>query len=714
MGLLSSLRNWAGRLMKGGPAGWLSSTWTGGPMFVDWNRTRRGPAPPELVEAYKQVVYACACLNATGVARVPLRLFAITKQGKRPKSYLPIRRLEKAERRRLVSARGHTAKAFQTYTTSAEDVDEVLEHPLLDALHTVNPDWDYSLLLHYTVYSLDVVGRAYWWMEQQQTANKVWPLLAQYVLPIRDPSTSLIQNYHYFDQEYTPEQLVRIRHLSLRDPYAMGYGPTEAAFSYVGLADQYVSVQENLLTQGVRPSIIVSNKDPAEPMGKEERGRFQRDINTSLSRGGTGLAWVVDGSVDVKTLSFPPSDMAALQISENAVQRIANCFGVPLSLLKTEDVNLANAEAGHRQHAELAIDPRCVMIASALTKWTRAEGKRVERALGVEMGWDRLFWAFDNPVKEDEQRTATIHDMYLKNQTLVVNEVRNELGYPDVEWGWKPWIQGSLVQPGEEPEEEEEEQPKPGQPDKEEAEEEGEYEGEYEEEEPEAKRLKYDDSERRDENGQWTSGGGSSDSKPSSGGPGNFPGGADSDKSAPTYRAPVRGGVAQNLGAATAYIRAHGVNVDMQGYRGIRADHNMFASDFIIASYSIEKDRIFLNETFDGKRDLWYDPAKVMKEEHADGLYSSDNVSHVADHELAHALQGKALGKDYMHKLDDGRFDRATEKMIESKVSRYASATHGEFVAEVFAGMRAGKTYDAQVMKLYNGFNGPRLKAAKK
>jgi phage portal protein BeeE len=456
---------------KGGPAGWTGTSWSAGPSFVDWSRTRRAPSPPELVESFKQVVFACATLNANGVARTPLRLYATTRHGQhRPKCLT--RRVKRETESRL-----RNIAQLERYTKGADEIDEVVEHPLLEAVNEVNPDWDHNALIRYTVFCLDVIGRAYWWMEAGRSgpAARVWPLLAQYVLPIRDPSTSLVREYHYFDQTYEPDQLVRMRQTSMRDPYALGLAPAEAAFAYVGLSDQYVSVQENLLTQGVRPSLIVSNKDPAEPMGKEERARFQRDINTQLARGGTGLAWVVDGAVDVKTLTFPPSDLAALEISENAVQRVANCFGVPLSLLKTEDVNLANAEAGHRQHAELAIDPRCVLIASALTKWTRAEGRRVERSLKargeeVRLGWDRVFWAFDNPVKEDQERNARVHDLYVKDGVLTINDVRADLGYQSVEWGDQPWLSSSLSQPlddadegepGDEPAEDEEDQPEP-------------------------------------------------------------------------------------------------------------------------------------------------------------------------------------------------------------------------------------------------------------
>jgi hypothetical protein len=139
---------------------------------------------------------------------------------------------------------------------------------------------------------------------------------------------------------------------------------------------------------------------------------------------------------------WAPTDLAALGVSDAAIKCVCNCLGVPLSLIRQEDMSLASAEAGNRQHAELAIDPRCTMIASALTKWTRAYGA----ARGMD-GWDRLYWAFDNPVSEDKEREAKIVDMGLKSGRYTINQVNQEEGLPEVEWGDEPWLPSTLAQP---------------------------------------------------------------------------------------------------------------------------------------------------------------------------------------------------------------------------------------------------------------------------
>ncbi|MDR3638876.1 MAG: hypothetical protein P4L84_34035, partial [Isosphaeraceae bacterium] len=67
--------------------------------------------------------------------------------------------------------------------------------------------------------------------------------------------------------------------------------------------------------------------------------------------------------------------------------------------------------------------------------------------------WSRLLWAFDNPVKDDEEREAQVFDLRLRSGAATINEYRTHLGYSAVPWGDEPWLPGSLVQPSQADEE---------------------------------------------------------------------------------------------------------------------------------------------------------------------------------------------------------------------------------------------------------------------
>lgn len=422
----------------GGPPAYTLGGWQPGPSFVDWDRTRRAPTPLDLCEAFRSLIFGCAVLNANAVARQTLRLYLGTGYAQaRPKasSYLGPKEVSPATKTYLRSM-----AEFAPYTKGVDHIDEVTEHPLLTIFNEVNPDWDHTRLIRYISICLDVVGRAHVLPGDsdgniavgRQLAPFLWPLLAQYVLPYRDSQGSLVSHYYYFSRRYSPEDLISFRGDSLRDPYGLGQSPAQAAFAFVGLQDRYTGAIENILTQSVKPSVIVTNKNPEEPFGDAERRRLQHDINRQLSMGGQGRAWVVDGSIDVKTLNFPPTSLAENEISKTAVEYIAFLFGVPLGFIRNEDSNRATAEADEYKHAKKVVEPRCLNIASTLTTWTHDEGKRRGQ------DWSRLFWAFDNAVVEDQEREAKIFDMRIKAAVVTINEYRERIGLDAVPWGDMP------------------------------------------------------------------------------------------------------------------------------------------------------------------------------------------------------------------------------------------------------------------------------------
>jgi len=426
-----------------GPPGWGGSGWLGGPMFVDAFNSRRAPNPAELVEGFKAVVWSCVGLNMSGVARTRLALYATTSEGQlKPKRWsCPTRPVRPQVKAMMRKSAPNQCEGWVQKQAAAAEVDEVVDHPLLETLGTVNDDFDTDSLIRYLVACGDVVGSFYVWPEASGNGppDLLWPLLAQYVLPFKSPMGSLVQHYTYFGHTYQPAELIRGRFISLRDPYGAGYGPAQAAWSYVGLNDQFTSVQENLMTQGGRISGYLTDADPANPLGPVEAAKAEQRINASWTRGNAGRIPYFPGALKFEPTAWPPRDLAELQISDNALLRIANCFGVPVSLLKTEDVNRANADAGHLQHAKLAVDPRCHLIASALTKWTRWYG--AENGLS---GWDRLFWAFDNPVSEDKQADCTVFTSYVDRGILARNEVRHELGYEPLDGADDLLVPGTL------------------------------------------------------------------------------------------------------------------------------------------------------------------------------------------------------------------------------------------------------------------------------
>lgn len=389
----------------------------------DWVHSPR-PADSRLLDAYLGVLYTCTNLNAVGVTRVPLRLYATTSSGQaRPRC------LHRAASRATVD-RLRRDPILARSMAGSERVDEVLEHPLLDALDSPCPGFDRESLIDFLVRSLDMLGRAYLRpvAGDHGPAAELWPLPAQDVHPQRPSGKALITGYTYFGEPIAADALIRLRWVSLRDPFGDHLAPAEAAFAYSGLEDKYRAIRDQVLGLGPRPSLLFSPSDKLGAMpGEAERLRFEADLNRKFAPGGAGHArsMVASGAYKVTPLSYPPDGLGGNDVPRYTLERMCNCFGVPVSMI-TAETNLANQQAADKAHAKNGIEPRCKLVASTFTR-------RLARPLDP-----RLFFAFDDAVESDVERDAKVFDVKIKNGSMLVNEARVEDGYEPVPWGDEP------------------------------------------------------------------------------------------------------------------------------------------------------------------------------------------------------------------------------------------------------------------------------------
>jgi hypothetical protein len=96
-----------------------------------------------------------------------------------------------------------------------------------------------------------------------------------------------------------------------------------------------------------------------------------------------------------------------------------------------------------------------------------------------------------------------------------------------------------------------------------------------------------------------------------------------------------------------------------------------------------------------------------MKRSYDSLWFSSKDEDHVITHEIGHALHDKAIGTEAYAKVGRKAMPEARTKYIADQVSQYASSSEVEFVAEVYAGVKAGHSYDDKIMKFYAKLGGP-------
>jgi HK97 family phage portal protein len=386
---------------------------------------RRPPSPAELIVYYRDIAYACANLNARGLAKVPLRLYVRTATGQR-KSRLKGRKVGPESVRHL------RAKAYMM----DENVEEVTEHPFLDLLDKPCSQDDLACtgrfgFLETTQLYLETVGRSYWWVVKDATGlpSALWWLSAQDVKPVRELGSSKIVDYYEYTagrliQKFKPEEIVPFSTVDLTDPYTGGFSPLEAAFSRAGILERYTGLTESLLRNRARPDLSLSPKDPMGVLSEINRKYLEEQWEQRFGDAGAGRILVSTQPLDVNPLAFPGKDVAELTEQEMTIATIARCFDVPLSMLH-KDANRASAQEGRAQHANDALMPRCKRMEDILNS----------RVMPLYDESKRLFLCFDGPVPCDPDIQSQIHERYVKGQVLTPNEVRREIGYDDIEGG---------------------------------------------------------------------------------------------------------------------------------------------------------------------------------------------------------------------------------------------------------------------------------------
>ena len=251
---------------------------------------------------------------------------------------------------------------------------------------------------------------------------------------LKRSKTRVIDHYLYGQgatpQRYEPEEVIHFRFPNLRDPYGEGMAPLLAAFEDVQADGKQIAQDNAMLDNRARPDAIVS---PIEPIGQREAERLEKKLHRKFGKGGAGGVLVAESGMKFQAATFPPKQLESVARRQMSKVQIANVFDVPMSLLETENVNRANAEAGHYQHALMAVRPRCRLIEGAINEDLCPRFD------------ERLFVAFDDPVPENREQRRLDHEKYLGTGGVTINEVREELGRDPVEFGDDHYLPMNLV-----------------------------------------------------------------------------------------------------------------------------------------------------------------------------------------------------------------------------------------------------------------------------
>ena len=390
------------------------------------------------VRQFRSWVYAAANINAFGVSSVPLRLYVRNRAGTR------LYRTAKVGRDRKSYLMGDTGRSpSRTVLTKMHDFgadfEEVTEsHPVLDLLRKVNPSMNgFDLAATRTLWQ-ELTGNAYLRVIRNQLGvpAELWPMPPQWV-EIVPSDTTFIAGYRYGRESnsrvtFQPDEVLHFKRTNPEDLY-YGLGKVEAAWGVIDLNEAIHEMDTAMAANRARPDYLatIQNTDASEEAIEE----FERMVNERL-RGAdkAGKFIALTGQVDLKPMQFPPKDLGG---RDEIVEEIAAVFGVPVSMLKANDPNLASATTGFAQWRESTILPLLRLDEETLNQ-------KLLPMFGLE---DDAVLAYDDPVPANRQLDLTEHQTLVQAGVMTINEVREARGLEplDVEEADVPIIGGVPV-----------------------------------------------------------------------------------------------------------------------------------------------------------------------------------------------------------------------------------------------------------------------------
>jgi len=376
------------------------------------------------VMANRSWIYAAAHLNAQAVASQPLRLY-VRSRGTAVKLWKTARP-SRATFARFAGEREDRPSPFvmQKAAEFGDDYEVVTEaHPVLALLDQPNAYTNGYEAAMLRVLFQELTGNAYLHPvidAQTGVPVELWSMPSQYV-EIVPGKTQFIDAYLYGasrDQRriFAADEVIHFKRPNPGDLY-YGLGKLEAAWGAATMNAAVKDMDLSFFQNKARPDYLLTIKSNAS---QEEIERLEVQIDEKLrGKERTGRFLTATADIDLKPMNFPPKDLGG---REDIVEEIAAVFGVPVSMLKANDPNLASATVGFQSWKAISVLPLLRLDEQTLNS----------QLLPLFKIEDDAFLAYDSPVVEDEKFEFEKRRSSVAAGIITANEARKLEGLEPV------------------------------------------------------------------------------------------------------------------------------------------------------------------------------------------------------------------------------------------------------------------------------------------
>lgn len=367
-------------------------------------------------------VYNAADTNATVVAGQQIRLYR--PAGGASKLW-PGR---KVARKTADFLRGRTGLRQDSkasgFASAADDIEEVLEHPALDVMarpdpRTTGDNWSWLV-----AFWQEITGRAYLYKGERALGSPVslYPLGPQYTIPIGS-KTEFISHYRYGrDSAGTiaipAADVVYVRQRVHPSNPLSAISWAHAVVLPMEMESAALQSEVARWTNGGQPGGVIELPPNTTP---KQYDQVMAQIDSKYKGVNKAGTWLVLQNAKVTNYASKPHEMAYKDGLMAAQEIIYRAAGIPESVWKKNDANLASSLTGDAQYMGYTIWPRLRSLASALTEFFLPEFAGTE-------GW---WFAYENPVREDRSAMVIEIKSLTDGGLMTGNEARSVLGLDD-------------------------------------------------------------------------------------------------------------------------------------------------------------------------------------------------------------------------------------------------------------------------------------------
>ena len=381
-------------------------------------RSSYNPDNAQLLARVRSWPSILADLNAKACASQRMRLYKAGKQTTRT------RRVSKSMRAYIASGRAGI-KAADIGSRGGELV-EVESHPILDLLNNPNPIWVGGTSLERLMFKTrEVFGESFYAVEEgnEVPVRNLWPMYPAYVNPIPDEN-ELLWGYTFGRSSEDVHLLPRgdVLHFvfqpSMSDPYR-GSAWLQDVLAEADLIAANIEFDQEFVERGLHSTLAVGvgetvTDEQIKAAHERMRSRYQGVANMHDPI-------IIKGANSLTPLTMTAKDLQTQEKLEFLLQTLLAAAGIPESMVKLNDANLASASQGYSvQYLDGTVRPRINDYAEQLSE--------------LLLPWfgedpDEMRFVYDNPVPEDLERQVTVYGQAVAQGLGTINEAREELGW---------------------------------------------------------------------------------------------------------------------------------------------------------------------------------------------------------------------------------------------------------------------------------------------